>query len=68
MGCKIYGALWYVHVHIATEVIQLPDSRQQACFINTEVWEHLSLSFVAVKEQHCIASSCIKLYKCRHLN
>ena len=41
-----------VHVHIAivTEVIQLPHSRQQACFINKEVWEHISLSFVAVKE------------------
>jgi len=37
-----------VHVHIGydiaiailkhTEVIQLPNSRQQACFINVEVW------------------------------
>ena len=48
--------LWttLVHVHIglaiATEVIQLPHSEQQACFINKEVWELISLSFVAVKE------------------
>ena len=50
---------------LATEVIQLPHSRQQACFINVEVWlvtltdentlassrKHaVSLSFVVVKE------------------
>jgi len=26
------------HSYIATEVIQLPHFRQQACFINVEVW------------------------------
>ena len=28
----------HVHIAIATEVIQLSHSRQQACFINVEVW------------------------------
>ena len=27
-----------VHIAIVTEVIQLPHSQQQACFINVEVW------------------------------
>ena len=39
MGCKNYGPLQScTHSYIATEVIQLPHSRQQACFINVEVW------------------------------
>ena len=61
MGCKNYGP---VHIAIATEVIQLPCSGQQGCFI-IEVWlvtltdesalaskrKHVvSLSFVVVKE------------------
>ena len=40
----------HVRIALATEVIQLPHSGQQACFINKEVWEHISLSFLAVKE------------------
>ena len=28
----------HVHIAIATQVIQLPHSEQQACFINIEVW------------------------------
>jgi len=65
--------LWTTSVHvliaIATEVIQLPCSGQQAFFINIEVWlvtftdeseasnrKHVSLSFVVVKEKHNLHS------------
>ena len=61
---KLWTTSVHVHIAIATEVIQLPCSGQQACFINVEVWlvtltaeseasnrKHVvSLSFVAVKE------------------
>ena len=65
MGCKNYGPLLYMYtlLAIATEVIQLPCSGQQAFFINVEVWlvtltdeseasnrKHVSLSFVVVKK------------------
>ena len=63
----------YTHSYIATEVIQLPHSRQQACFINVEVWlvtmtdenalasnrKHASLSFVGVDEWHWATTCCM---------
>ena len=35
---KLWTTPVHVHIAIATEVIQHPHSRQQACFINIEVW------------------------------
>ena len=35
---KLWTTPVHVHIALATEVIQLPHSRQQACFINVEVW------------------------------
>ena len=37
MGCKNWTTPVHVHIAIATEVIQLPHSWQQACF-TIEVW------------------------------
>ena len=61
---KLWTTSVHVHIAVATEVIQLPCSGQQAFFINVEVWlvkltdeseasnrKHVvSLSFVVVKE------------------
>ena len=62
---KLWTTPVHVHIAIVTEVIQLPHSQQQACFINVEVWlvtltdentlassgKHaVSLSFVVLKE------------------
>ena len=64
---KLWITAVHVQIAIATEVIQLPHSRQQACFINVEVSlvtltdgsaqassrKHVvTLSFVVVKEYH----------------
>ena len=35
---KLWTTQVHVHIAIATQVIQLPHSEQQACFINIEVW------------------------------
>ena len=35
---KLWTTPVHVHIAIVTEVIQLPHSQQQACFINVEVW------------------------------
>ena len=51
MSYKNYGPLHAVHVHIATEVIQLPHSWQQACFINVEVW------LVTLTDKNALASN-----------
>ena len=40
-----------IHVHIATEVIQLPHSKQQACFINIDVW------LVTLTDKNALASN-----------
>ena len=52
MGCKNYGPLpVHVHIAIATEVIQLPCSGQQAFFINVEVW------LVTLTDESALASN-----------
>ena len=55
---NLWTTLVQVHIAIATEVIQLPRSGQQACFINIEVW------LVILTDYNALASNrpC-KLYK-----
>ena len=40
-----------IYIAIATEVIQLPHSRQQACFINIDVW------LVTLTDKNALASN-----------
>ena len=52
MGCKIMDHSSHVHIAIlATEVIKLPHSWQQACFINVEVL------LVTLTDENALASN-----------